>query len=62
MDNGLEVFGALIFAALVWLVLATNEWNVKQQNDKIIQQNARIIQQNDSIKQEIILLNQYLYD
>lgn len=60
MDNGLEVFGALIFIALVWLVLV--KWNVKQQNDKIIQQNARIIQQNDSIKQEIILLNQYLYD
>lgn len=60
--NNEGVFGAIIFTALIWLVLITNNWNIKQQNDKIIQQNARIIQQNDSIKQEIILLNQYLYD
>lgn len=56
------VFGAIIFTALVWLVLVTNGWNIKQQNNKIIQQNAKIIQQNDSLRQELILLNEYLYD
>lgn len=56
------IFGAIIFTALVWLVLISNSFEARLQNNKIIQQNIRIIQQNDSLKQEIVLLNNYLYD